>query len=106
MPHSGLDNILNGVHTKPMQSSGYTGEGHTMMKITTQRIGEISEIVRMDGAVVGDIYVVSDILPGSATQYAAVPTGARYGTYRFESRQDAIAACVSYFTLGYWTNEL
>jgi len=68
--------------------------------ITTQRIGEITETVRMDGAVVGDIY------PGAAAQYVAIPTGARYGTYRFASRQDALAACVSYVTRGHWTNEL
>lgn len=34
------------------------------------------------------------------------PAGARWATYWFASRDDAIGAAVCYATRGYWTNEV
>lgn len=67
--------------------------------VTTLPIGEITEIVHLDGREIGDVF-------GHAGKpYSASPIGTR-SSYRFADRDAAIAACVSYATRGYWTGEI
>lgn len=62
--------------------------------VTTKPYGQISETVYLNGTAVGDIF-------GNFAE----PTGTSH-PHRFADRDAAIAACVSYATLGYWTGEL
>lgn len=71
--------------------------------ITTEPIGSgTTEIVRRDGRELGDV-----VAPFRASgAYLAQPQGARHGTYRFATRDDAVAALVSYADRGWWTGEI
>src|SRR3954452_10801531 len=72
-------------------------------EITTTPIGSgATETVLADGREIGN--VTSD---GPGTRAIATMRDARrFGTYRFGTREDAIAAVVSYAERGYWTGEL
>lgn len=70
--------------------------------VTTEPIGSgMTEIVRLDGRTIGDVCGTDDGRP-----YLAQPSGARHGSYRFATRDDAIAAVVSHHRRGWWTGEV
>lgn len=68
------------------------------MTITTRKFGKQSEGIYLDGRHIGDI--------SGNHIWLIDPVGAEYGTYKFATRDDAIAAVVSYATNGYWTKEI
>lgn len=73
------------------------------MNITTTPVGSgLTEDVHLDGREVGAI--VNPL--GESREFLAQPIAARQGTYRFATREDAIAALVSHDRQGYWTREV
>lgn len=71
----------------------------TTAAVTTLRIGSgQTEIIFLAGREIGDVTT-------GDTSALAYPKGAR-GAYKFTNRDDAIAACISYATRGYWENEI
>lgn len=71
----------------------------TTAQVTTRPYGRQSEeVFHAAHGLVGEI-------SGSDDLWLAYPTGARFGTYTFTSREHAIEACVSYARHGWWRNE-
>lgn len=72
------------------------------MNVTLTPIGSgATEIVHIDGRELGS--VTSDG-PGTSA-VASINTG-RFAMYRFATREDAIAACISHDERGYWSGEI
>jgi hypothetical protein len=70
-------------------------------EVTTTTYGSQSEMVYLNGRYIAHI-------SGSTNRWIMDPSpaGARWATYWFVSRGDALAAAVSYATRGYWTKEV